>query len=163
LALDWGDARIGVAASDPDGMMAYPHSTISAGPAELAAISGLVAELAPLEVIVGLPRSLSGREGPAAVKSRTRAIDLATVLAGQDPPVPVRLLDERLTTVTAARQLRESGRRAKEQRAVIDAAAAVTILEHALAAERARGVPPGELVSAPDAPDRSTRGAGGVE
>jgi putative holliday junction resolvase len=109
----------------------------------------LVAELAPLEVIVGLPRSLSGGDGPAALKSRERARELARALSGSgQAAVEVRLVDERLTTVSASRQLRESGRRAKDQRSVIDAAAAVTILEHALAAERAQGVPPGELVSA---------------
>ena len=137
-----------MAACDPAGLLAYPQGTVQAGSGELAAILGLVTELEPLEVIVGLPRSLSGGEGPAAVKNRDRAVALARALAAARLEVPVRLLDERLTTVSAARQLRESGRRARDQRRVIDAAAAVTILEHALAAERAQGTAPGELVSA---------------
>ena len=138
-----------MAACDPAGMLAYPYATVPAGPGELTAILRLVAEVAPIEVIVGLPRSLSGGEGPAALKNRERALELVRALGSTGAAgVEVRLVDERLTTVSASRQLREGGRRSKEQRSVIDAAAAVTILEHALAAERAQGVPPGELVSA---------------
>jgi putative Holliday junction resolvase len=129
-------------------MMAYPYATVPAGRGELRAVLALVDELTPLELVVGLPRSLSGGEGPAAVKVRDRAAALVEALAAAGHAVPVRLLDERLTTVSASRQLRESGRRSKDQRSVIDSAAAVTILEHALAAERAQGAPPGELVSA---------------
>jgi len=144
-------------------MLAYPYATVPAGPTELATITALVVQEFPIEVIVGLPRSLSGGEGPAAVKNRARAVALAAALARSAPSVTVRLIDERLTTVTASRQLRESGRRVKDQRSVIDAAAAVTILEHALAAERARGEAPGELVSAPELPDQPARSAGGTE
>jgi len=139
-----------VAACDPSAMLAYPYATVPAGQAELASLTALVAELEPIEVFVGLPRSLSGGEGPAAHKSRERAVALARALSAAGLDVAVRLLDERLTTVSAARQLRESGRRAKDQRSVIDSAAAVTILEHALAAERAQGKAPGELVSPKD-------------
>jgi len=147
LALDWGGVRIGVAACDRDGVLAYPLATVKAGAAELAEIVRLVDEHEPIEVLVGFPRSLSGGEGPAAVKARDRAGRLAAV-AG----VPVRLVDERLTTVTAAQRLRASGKRAKQQRELIDAAAAVAILEQALAVEGSRGSPPGELVSAPGGP-----------
>ena len=147
LALDWGDARIGVAACDRDGLLAYPLDTVRAGPDELARLAAIIAEQEPLEVVVGLPRSLSGADGPAARKVRERAVALAGRVA-----VPVRLVDERLTTVTASRRLRESGKRAKQQRAVIDAAAAAAILEQAVALERSRGAAPGELVSAPGAP-----------
>ena len=142
LALDWGDARIGVAACDPDGVLAYPLDTVAAGPDELTRLVAIVAEQEPLEVVVGLPRSLSGADGPAAVKVRARAEALAARL-----PVPVRLVDERLTTVTASRRLREGGKNAKQQRSVIDAAAAAAILEQAIALERSGGGPPGELVS----------------
>jgi putative Holliday junction resolvase len=148
---------------DPAGVLAYPHGTISAGDTELAAILARVAELAPLEVIVGLPRSMSGGEGSAALKNRDRAVALARALAATGRDVPVRLVDERLTTVTAARQLREGGRRAKDQRSRIDAAAAVTILELALASERARGTPPGELVSPPEVPDQPAPSVGGPD
>ena len=150
LALDWGDARIGVARCDPAGLLAFPYATLAAGSGEVAAVVRLVVEEQPLEVVLGLPRSLSGGEGPAAVRMRERAAELAAALAAAGQAVDVRLVDERLTTVTASRQLREGGRSARRQRGVIDAAAAATILEHALALERARGTAPGELVSAAD-------------
>jgi putative Holliday junction resolvase len=142
LGLDWGDARIGVAACDPDGLLAYPLDTVAAGPAELVRLAEIIAETAPLEVVVGLPRSLSGADGPAARKVRERAAALAAAVA-----VPVRLVDERLSTVSASRRLREGGRKARQQRSVIDAAAAAEILEQALAVERAGGGAAGELVS----------------
>jgi putative holliday junction resolvase len=144
VAVDWGDVRIGVAACDPAGVLAFPVSTVAAGADEIGALAALVAEHRPIEVIVGLPRSLGGGEGPAAARARTRAERLAQAVG-----VAVRLVDERLSTATAAQRLRAAGRKAKEQRGVIDAAAAVAILEHALALERAQGHPPGELVSAP--------------
>ena len=142
LALDWGDARIGVAACDRDGVLPYPVKAVRAGQREIAELVATVAEYQPIEVLVGLPRSLSGGEGPAAAKARDRAARLAEAIA-----VPVRLVDERLTTVTAARRLIEGGKRAREQRQLIDAAAAVTILEQALAVEQSQGEAPGELVS----------------
>lgn len=151
LALDWGDARIGVAKCDASGTLAFPLTTVKAGDTELRDLTAIVVEEEPLEVIVGLPRSLSGVEGPAAIKVRARAEALVQALAGVLPAeVPVRLVDERLTTVTASRRLSESGKKMKQQRSIIDAAAAVTILEHALEVERARGAAPGELVSAED-------------
>ena len=147
LALDWGDARIGVAACDRDGVLAYPVKTVQAGADEIAELVVIIAEYEPIEVLIGFPRSLSGDEGPAAVKARERARRLVGATR-----TPVRLIDERLTTVTASRRLSEAGKRVKEQRTLLDAAAAVTILEHALAFEYSRGVPPGELVSAPGGP-----------
>ena len=143
LALDWGQARIGVAACDPGGTLAYPVEAVPAGAAAVTRIVALVAEYEPIEIIVGLPRSLSGGEGPAAATVRAQVAELATAVR----PLPVRLVDERLTTVTAAQRLRESGRSAKKQRSRIDAAAAAGILEHALDSERHRGIPPGELLS----------------
>lgn len=143
LAIDWGDARIGVAACDPQGTLAYPVSTVPAGAAEIAGLLALIAEYEPRELIVGLPRALSGQEGLAAAKIRVKAEALALA---QD--LPVRLVDERLTTVTASRRLSAGGKKAKDQRRMIDQAAAVAILEHALELERSLGNPPGELVSA---------------
>jgi putative pre-16S rRNA nuclease len=141
VGVDWGDARIGVARCDPDGILATPYATVQAGDREVADLLAILAELEPIEVVVGLPTSLSGSEGPAATKVRAQAGRLAAATA-----VPVRLVDERLTTVEASRRLREGGRRAKQQRNVIDAAAAAGILEHALSVERARDRPPGALV-----------------
>jgi putative Holliday junction resolvase len=147
LAIDWGDARIGVAACDSDGVLAYPLTTVRAGECEIPELVALMADYEPIEVLVGLPRSLSGAEGPAAAKARERAARLAAGIG-----VPVRLVDERLTTVTASQRLHETGKRAKEQRRLIDAAAAVAILEQALVFEQSQGSPPGELVSAPGGP-----------
>lgn len=149
LGLDWGQARIGVAACDPAGTLAYPVEAVPAGPSAIGRIVALVTEYEPIEIVVGLPRSLSGGEGPAAATVRSQVAGLVSVVA----PLPVRLVDERLTTITAALRLRQSGRPAKRQRDRIDAAAAAAILEHALESERHRGYPPGELLSSADAPD----------
>jgi putative holliday junction resolvase len=96
-------------------------------------LAELAAELEAVEVIVGLPRTLADRTGPSAVD----AIELAEALARRVAPIPVRLADERLTTVSAQRSLREAGVRAREQRAVIDQAAAVAILQSWLDQRRA--------------------------
>ena len=137
-----------MAACDRDGLLAYPVTAVRAGAGELAAIAALVAEHEPIEVLVGLPRSLAGGEGPAAHRMRERAAKLAAAIGA----VPVRLVDERLSTVTASTRLRAGGTKARDQRKLIDAAAAVVILEQALALERGRKTPPGELVSAPGGP-----------
>jgi putative Holliday junction resolvase len=144
LGIDPGDARIGVARSDPSGMLATPVETVPRGEGDLARIAAILEEENAVEVVVGLPRSLSGREGPAAAKAR----EFAGALARRIAPVPVRLCDERLTTVTAESMLREQGRKGVKRRAVVDQAAAVVILQTALDTERARGTAPGELVSA---------------
>jgi len=146
LGIDPGDARIGVARSDPSGILATPVETVPRGAGDLARIGAILAEEAAVEVVVGLPRSLSGREGPAAVKAREFALELARQVA----PVPVRLCDERLTTVSAEAMLRDRGRKGARRRAVVDQAAAVVILQHALDTERARGSAPGELVDVPE-------------
>ena len=95
LGLDPGDARIGVARSDPSGFLATPLETVKRSRGDLARLAEIVAEEEAVEVVVGLPRSLSGREGPAAAKVRVFAGRLARRIA----PVPVRLCDERLSTV----------------------------------------------------------------
>ncbi|HET7724540.1 MAG TPA: Holliday junction resolvase RuvX [Propionibacteriaceae bacterium] len=132
LALDLGAARIGVAACDRDGLLAYPVTTVPARPDPLPAIRGLVAEYEPVAVVVGLPVDLAGRDGPAARSVRVRAALIADAVR----PVPVFLADERMTTATAASRLRASGRTSRTSRAVIDQAAAVAILEGVLDAER---------------------------
>jgi len=146
IGIDPGDARIGVARSDPSGFLATPVETVRRGKGDLARIKRILAEEAAestvLEVVVGLPRSLSGREGPAAAKVRGFAAQLAARVA----PVPVRLVDERMTTVSAEAMLRDQGRSGGKRRAVVDQAAAVLILQHALDTERATGAAPGEIV-----------------
>jgi putative Holliday junction resolvase len=144
IAVDVGDARIGVASCDPDGVLATPVETVPGrdAPAAQRRLGAIVAEYEPIEVVVGLPRSLSGREGPAASKARAFAHELAVRIA----PVPVRLVDERMTTVTATQGLRASGVTARKGRRVVDQAAAVVILQSALETERVSGQPPGEGV-----------------
>jgi putative Holliday junction resolvase len=142
VGIDPGDARIGVAVSDPTGFLATPLETVRRGKGDLRRIERLVAEAEAVEVVVGLPRSLSGAEGPAAAKVREFAAGLARRIA----PVPVRLCDERLTTVSAESILREQGRSGARRRAVVDQAAAVLILQTALDTERGSGRVPGELV-----------------
>lgn len=144
LGIDPGETRIGVARSDPTGFLATPVETVRRGKGDLARIARLVREDEVVEVVVGLPRSLSGGEGPAAAKARDFAARLAVRLA----PVPVRLQDERLTTVSAEAMLRDRGKKGAARRAVVDQAAAVLILQHALDTERATGRPPGEIVVA---------------
>lgn len=149
LGLDPGDARIGVARSDPTGFLATPVETVTRGRGDLVRIREILAEIAEdtggegaIEVVVGLPRSLKGGEGPAAAKVREWAARLADAVS----PVPVRLADERLTTVTAEAMLRDRGRSGAARRAVVDQAAAVLILQHVLDTERASGAAPGEIL-----------------
>ncbi len=145
VAVDVGSVRVGVAASDPAGVLATPVAVLRRdrrGGRDLDELAALVAERAAVEVLVGLPKSLSGRQGVAAAGARSYAVELA----GRVAPVEVRLVDERLTTAEAARGLRSAGVRSKPGRAVIDAAAAVVILQHALDLERATGAVPGEAL-----------------
>ncbi len=145
IALDWGQARIGVAACDARGTLAYPVETIAPA-SDLGVVQrrldAIVAEYEPMELVLGLPRHLKGVEGAAAGGVRERAAWLASKLPG----LPIRLVDERLTTVVASQQLHEAGRSAKRQRAFIDQAAAVAILDQALSTERNTGRPAGELL-----------------
>ncbi|GAA1894873.1 Holliday junction resolvase RuvX [Streptomyces sodiiphilus] len=144
LAVDVGDARIGVASCDPDGLLATPVETVPGRDRAAAQrrLAELVAEYEPLEVVMGLPRSLRGGEGPAAGKVRAFARETAQRVA----PVPVRLVDERMSTVTAAQEMRMSGVSARKGRGRIDQAAAVVILQSALETERVSGRPPGQCV-----------------
>ena len=140
--MDPGDARIGVASSDPSGIIATPVETVSRGRGDLDRLATLTDELGAVRIYVGLPRSMSGGEGPAAGKVRAFARELAARVA----PVPVRLCDERLSTVTAEGQLRGQGRKGRKRRAVVDQAAAVVILQGALERERHTGALAGEPV-----------------
>jgi putative Holliday junction resolvase len=146
LGIDPGDARIGVARSDPSGFLASPVETVRRGKGDLARIAKILAaeqeESTVIEVVMGLPRSLSGGEGPAAAKVR----EFGAALARRVSPIPVRLVDERMTTVSAEAMLRDQGRKGGKRRAVVDQAAAVLILQHALDTERATGTAPGEIL-----------------
>lgn len=157
LGVDVGSVRVGVAASDPSGLLASPVVTLARDTSDSGADQREVAALArdreALEIVVGLPRSLSGEEGEAARLARAYAADLARLVT----PVRVRLVDERLTTVESHRKLRESGMAGRSQRAVVDQAAAVLILQSALDAERMSGQALGELVSVVGLPRRRPR------
>jgi putative Holliday junction resolvase len=142
IGVDVGSVRIGVAVSDPRGVLATPVETVARGTGDLRRIAELVAERDAIEVVVGLPRSLSGTEGPAAEAARGFAQRLARYVA----PCPIRLVDERLSTVSASRAMRSSGVSSREARGTIDQAAAVVILQDALDFERASGRAPGETV-----------------
>jgi putative Holliday junction resolvase len=143
LAIDVGSARIGVARCDPGGVLASPLTTVPRGTGDLDQLARLVVEHDAIEVVVGLPTGLSGREGQSATAARAFAAGLAARLAA----VPVRLLDERFTTVLAHDALRASGRGSRARRPIVDQAAAALLLQSALDAERSAGQPPGELVS----------------
>lgn len=151
LGVDVGSTRVGLAACDPDGTLAYPVATLARDhaegadgmPRDLAEVAATAAELAAIEVVVGLPRSLDGSEGAAAASARDYARRVARACA----PTPVRVVDERLSTVDAHRALHESGLAGRRHRRVVDQAAAVIILQNALEAERASGTAPGEPVS----------------
>jgi putative holliday junction resolvase len=128
IGVDVGTVRVGVAACDPDGVLASPLATLARDPrgdADLTRLARLVAEREAVEVVVGLPRSMSGKQGPAARSAREYADSLAERVA----PVPVRLSDERLTTVAATRRLAEGGIRGRKGRQVVDRSAAVLILQ----------------------------------
>lgn len=153
LGVDVGDVRVGVASSDPSGLLATPVETVPRdleGGADLDRVVELAAEMSVTEVVIGLPRSLDGSEGPAAGKVREWAQGLRTALREASiDNTPVRLVDERLSTVDAHRGLRESGVAGRNHRDVVDQAAAVLILQTALDTERATGRPPGERVGRP--------------
>ena len=132
FAFDYGDVRIGVAVCDPDGILATPLTTLqSKDPSLKKQIAELIDEYEPAKIYVGQPKLLSGEDGSAVAK-----VLVFTEMLTSNFDIPVILVDERLSTVSAAKQLRESGINAKDARSVIDAAAAVAILEQGLANER---------------------------
>ncbi|GAA0471458.1 putative pre-16S rRNA nuclease [Actinoplanes capillaceus] len=140
LGVDVGQVRVGVARCDPDGILASPVVTVprdretgdDGTPKDMTELARLTAEHEAIEVVVGLPVALNGREGVAAGHVRAYAERLGAVLA----PVPVVLTDERMSTVVASRRLSERGVKGKRQRAVVDQAAAVEILQGWLNAQR---------------------------
>jgi putative holliday junction resolvase len=144
LAVDVGSVRLGVASCDPDGLLASPLATVRRGRGDLAEIVRLANDRDVMEIVVGLPTSLSGSAGQSADQAR----DFAAALAGVVAPIQVRLVDERFTTVIAHAALRAGGRNSRERRSVIDQAAAALLLQGALDGERQTGNPVGELVAA---------------
>lgn len=143
LAVDVGSVRIGVARSDASGTLAVPEVTLDARRDWLPQLRALVEENDPLEIVVGLPVSLDGREHAAAARVHevVRSIQQAV------PGVPIRLVDERMTTTIAHTQMREAGVTTRKGRSYVDQAAAVIMLQEALDVERSSGNAPGTLVN----------------
>jgi putative holliday junction resolvase len=159
LGVDVGSVRVGVARSDPDGLLATPLVTLRRGKNDLGDLVRLAGECEAVEVVVGLPRTLAARHGAAAAAATSYAQRLVARLG---PSVSVRMVDERLSTVAATRDLRASGIDARKGRKVIDQAAAVIILQGALDAERTTGVAPGVVLGAGKAQSDGDVGARGT-
>lgn len=146
LGVDVGRARVGLARSDRDGLLATPVETVARdlkGSADIEHIVSVARDLDALEIIVGLPIALSG----AHTASTQDALEFAERLVAAID-LPVRTVDERLSTVSAHAALRSAGRKTKTHRSVIDQVAAVIIVQHTLDAERATGIAPGALLAA---------------
>ena len=132
IAFDYGEVRIGVAVSDPDSILCSPLATLKAMDKSLVKqISQIFVEVEPVAIYVGRPALLSGNDGVATEK----ALDFVEVLR-TIARVPIELIDERMSTVSAARNLRDAGRNARDSKDAIDMAAAVAILEFALELEK---------------------------
>ena len=141
IGIDWGMVRIGVAASNRGTTFAYPVTTVAAGPQALDQLAAVIAEHGPEVVYLGLPLNLKGQHGPAA----EHVLSHVPGLAKRAGDIPIRLVDERLSTAQASRELGRAGRAAKRQRTIIDQAAAVEILQRALDQESRTGRPVGQL------------------
>lgn len=149
LGVDVGDTRVGLAASDPDALLATPVITLRRDKnqgSDLRMITRIIKDRGCRVVYVGLPLSLSGVETASTQKARDFAQSLAVSCAEELPEVQVRLIDERLSTVSASEKMRASGVEARHQRSGIDQAAAVEILTHALDMRAALGTEPGTPV-----------------
>lgn len=131
LGVDVGTVRVGVAASDPEGRMAFPVGTVRRSESAAQEVLAIARDREAQWIFVGLPRHLDGREGPSAADARAFAAELAEL-----GDIPVRLVDERLTTASAARAMSSVGKSARDQRSTIDAAAAAVLLESALDIDR---------------------------
>lgn len=132
IAFDYGDVRIGVAASDADSIICSPLTTLkSSDKSLLKSIAEIFLDIQPIQIFVGRPALLNGKDGAATDK----AVAFADLLRGITD-VEIIMVDERLSTVSAARNLRESGKNAKDSKESIDMAAAVGILEFAIDLEK---------------------------
>lgn len=147
LAVDVGKARVGVAQCDPDGMLATPTETVSRGDGTIGRLTELVADMDPIEVIVGLPINLRGERTASTDDAEAFASELSAHIS-----VPIRMLDERLSTVSAHSALRASGKTTRTSRTIVDQVAAVVLLQQALDIEKSTGRPPGALLPPAEEP-----------
>jgi len=135
VAFDYGQVRIGVAASDASGLIASPIATLLATDTHLSdQLQALFVEYEPIYIVVGEPKHLSGASNPSLMAAHVFADRLRTLT-----DIPIHFVDERLSTISAAKNLRAAGHNAKSSKAKIDAMAAVAILESALERERIMG------------------------
>jgi putative holliday junction resolvase len=141
LGIDVGRARVGVARCDPDGMLAVPVETVPRSDTSIDRLVELASEYEPMEFVVGLPVNMQGADTASTVDAR----DFAAVLLARTG-VPVRLVDERLSTVSAHAALRSSGRNQKNSRSIVDQVAAVVLLQQAIDMEKSTGNPAGAAV-----------------
>lgn len=141
LGIDVGRARVGVARCDPDGLLATPVETVARNDDSVARIVALADEHSATEILVGLPLNMRGED----TASTTDARDFAHAVAAASA-LPVRLVDERLSTVSAHAALRQSGRSQRSSRSIVDQVAAVVLLQQALDVEKSTGRPPGSPV-----------------
>jgi putative holliday junction resolvase len=152
LGIDVGTVRVGVAICDRDSILATPYKTLDRNPkknSDIRVIANLVQELGAVQVIVGLPRTMKGEEHASARMATEYAGLLVAELAARAVAVPVNLVDERLSSVTAHRNLHEAGMSGRNHRKVVDQVAAAGILQHALDMQKARGADVGRRVTAP--------------
>ncbi|WP_431800561.1 Holliday junction resolvase RuvX [Microbacterium sp. bgisy203] len=141
LGIDVGKARVGVARCNRDGLLAVPVETVPRTDAAAARITDLAAEYDAFELLVGLPVSLSGTETASTEDARAFAAEVAAASG-----LPVRLVDERLSTVSAHAALRDAGRSQRSSRRIVDQVAAVVLLQQALDVEKSTGTPAGALL-----------------
>lgn len=147
LGVDVGRARVGVARCDPDGMLAVPVETVPRDEAAIDRIVQLAAEYEPIELVVGLPVNMQGADTASTTDARLFAAELR-----RRGGIPVRLVDERLSTVTAHAALRSSGRSQKNSRSIVDQVAAVVLLQQAIDTEKSTGNPTGVTVPLDEEP-----------
>ncbi|TLM73537.1 Holliday junction resolvase RuvX [Pseudarthrobacter sp. NamB4] len=162
LGVDVGTVRVGVAVCDRDSILATPYKTLDRNAkknSDIRVIVNLVEELGAVQVIVGLPRTMKGEERSSAEMARDYALLLAAELAARALEVPVNLVDERLSSVTAHRNLHEAGMSSRNHRKVVDQVAAAGILQHAIDMQKARGADVGSRVT-PPAPSVDLGGSG---
>lgn len=134
LGIDVGSVRVGVARSDPAGILATPVATVRRDPggADLTELVSLIEEFDVVEIVVGLPRTLRGTDGPAVEAARRFADELTARLDSAGRRLPVVFVDERLTSVVANRMLADRGVSSRGRREIVDQAAAVAILQSRL-------------------------------
>lgn len=147
LGIDVGKARVGVARCDRDGLLAVPVETVPRNDDAVRRITELAEEYEAIELLVGLPVSLSGSDTASTADARAFASELSTASG-----VPVRLVDERLSTVSAHAALRDAGRSQRSSRRIIDQVAAVVLLQQAIDVEKSTGAPAGAAVHDPQEP-----------